>query len=110
MSSRKQNIKKINYRLKFDFIISYVDCRSYESRNHLVNISYTLFIAASMRCLIVIVISIAEASVTFQQRDLTEEKREIGRGCGCFYLEKATLFGATWRKSGTHFIGNRSIN
>ena len=72
MSNRKQNIKKINYRLKIDFITSYADCRLYKFRKHLVNISYAPFIIASMRCLIVIVTSIAEASVTPQQRDLAE--------------------------------------
>ena len=73
MLNRKQNIKKINYRLKIDFIISYADCKSYKLRKHFVSILYAPFIAASMRCLIVIATSIAEVSVTPQQRDLADE-------------------------------------
>ena len=73
MLSRKQNIKKISYRSKIDFIILYADCRSYKLRKHLVNILYVFFIIALMRCLIVIVTLIVETFVIFQQRNLIEK-------------------------------------
>ena len=75
MLNRKQNIKKFNYRLKLNFIILYIDCKSYKPRNYLVSTLYIFFIIASMRCLIVIVISIVETFVIFsKQRNLIEVK------------------------------------
>ena len=73
MLNRKQNIKKINYWLKIDFIISYIDCKSYKFRKYFVNILYIFFIIVLMRYLIVIITSIVKTFVTFQQKNLIEK-------------------------------------